>query len=183
MRLAIPAILTILTTAPLLAQPCATVAPDTQPTADFPTGPTYAALAHFLMLKIPTPDIPKMAPLDREFVLHCGSPLEAARVWAAVKRRPVTFPSALVIAAGPDSIEVAVSDEAIRTRKADYIFHPAAPLASIPPVGSLVEISGTYTSYASEPILIVMSNATVTPALFDTPKHRRSIPASSPPQK
>jgi hypothetical protein len=184
MRLAALAILTVLTASPLLAQPCSTVPPNIQPNSSTLNTQTYTELAHGFMLATHPQDIPKMAPLDSEFILHCGSPQEAARVWAVFKDRPVTFlDTAVVIAASADEIAVAIDDEAKRTHKADYILRPADQFTSIPPVGSVVEISGTYKSYVSEPILITLNNVIVTPVSSGTSKHRRQNPASPPPQK
>jgi len=128
-----------------------------------------------------TPDLGALAVSDREFVLQYGRPAveaqpaadgkpavearpaDADRVFDAVKGKSVEFPDVLVIAATADQVQVAVSDDAVQSKTADFAFNMKEPLKVIPAIGSKVTLTGTYGSYTQKPILITMTDSAVVP--------------------
>ena len=108
-----------------------------------------------------TPSSGRACLADKEFILANGSPDEAAKVWDSVKGKAVQIPDALVIAATNSSIQVAVSDDAVLSKTADFTFNMAAPLKAVPPPGSKITISGTYASFTKSPLMITMSGAEI----------------------
>jgi hypothetical protein len=122
-----------------------------------------------------TPDLATLAISDKEFILQNGSPEDAAKVWDTIKGKSVQFPDATVIGVTDTALQVAVSDDAVQSKTADFTFQLAAPLKNPPAVGSKVTVTGTYASYTPNPIMITMSDGAVvepkkTPAK-PTPAH------------
>jgi hypothetical protein len=118
-----------------------------------------------------TPDLASLAISDREFALQYGSALDpktqksyADEAFDSVKGKSVQFPDALVIAATADSVQVAITDDAVQNSTADFTFNMAEPLKTIPTVKSKVTLTGTYDSYTPSPVMITMSGAAVVPA-------------------
>ena len=166
---------------------------NTTPPADFKIAPapTDKDIADNLMKTTADADIPKLATGDKEFVLANASPENAAKVWDSVKGKSFQIPGALVIESSPTVLKVAVSDDAVQNKKADYTFNikpleaPEEPKAKTPvalaaykkakaaydkevadigdatAVGKTVTLAGTYSSYTPNPIMIVMDNGEV----------------------
>ena len=133
-------------------------------------------------LLTPEADLPKLALSDREFALANGNPDDSAKVWNSMKGKSVTIPDALVIESSPTVIKVAVSDDAVQGKTADFTFNMAAPeegdkkltpaqtaaakkiadeTAAATVVGQKVTLSGTFDSYTPKPLMIIMSNGAV----------------------
>jgi hypothetical protein len=85
-----------------------------------------------------------------------------------------------VIESSPTVLEVAVSDDAVQSKTADFTFNMAAPddtkktpaqaaaakkladdIAAATAVGQKVTLTGTYASYTPSPIMITMSEGAV----------------------
>ena len=98
-----------------------------------------------------TPDPATLALSDKEFVLQYGSKTDADKVFDSIKGKSVEIPGAIVVAATADQVQVAVSDDAknAQPKVADFTFAMKAPLTTVPAVGAVVNISGTYSSYSS----------------------------------
>jgi hypothetical protein len=119
-----------------------------------------------------TPDLSKMALEDREFVLQYGTQkddsgkTDADKVFDVFKGKDVEIPGAIVVAATPDQLQVAVSDDAQQQKPpvADYTFNMKTPLRKVPAVGDKVTLTGVYTSYTAKPVMIVMSDSEIVPA-------------------
>jgi hypothetical protein len=141
----------------------AAAAANLNPPADFAKNikpaPTPQDLATQVVAS--TSDLSTLAVSDREFILQNGKPEDAAKVWDVMKGKANQFPDAQVIAATDSSVQVAVSEDAVQNKTADYTFNMAAPLKTVPDVGSKVTISGTYASYTPNPIMITMSDAEI----------------------
>jgi len=114
-----------------------------------------------------TPDLAVLAPSDREFALQYGAGLDpktqksyADEVFDAVKGKSVELPKVLVISATANVVTVAVSDDAVQSKTADYTFNMKEPIkdADIPAAGALVTLDGTYASYTPSPLMITMSD-------------------------
>jgi hypothetical protein len=108
-----------------------------------------------------TPDLSTLAVSDKEFILQNGKPEDAAKVWDTLKGKSNQFPDATVVSVSDTALTVAVSDDAVQSKTADYTFQLAAPLKTPPAVGAKVTVSGTYASYAPSPIMFTMSDGAI----------------------
>jgi hypothetical protein len=138
-------------------------------------------MAHDLVTSTAEADLPKLAISDREFVLANGKPEDAAKVWNTMKGKAVTIPDAVVIESSPTVLKVAVSDDAVQSKTADFTFNLKAPdeagkqtaaqaaaakkladeTAAATAVGQKVTLSGTFDSFTPKPIMILMSDGAV----------------------
>ncbi|HEY4010471.1 MAG TPA: hypothetical protein VGM11_10005 [Acidobacteriaceae bacterium] len=118
-----------------------------------------------------TPDLATLALSDKEFVLTYGQPADADKVFDTVKGKAVEIPGAVVIAATPDQLQVAVSDDAKQSKTADFTFNMKEPLKTVPNVGDTVTLDGTYASYTQKPLMITMSDASVVTPKKAAPVH------------
>ncbi len=108
-----------------------------------------------------TPDLATLALSDKEFVLTYGKQEDADKVFNTVKGKSVEIPNAVVTAATADQLQVAVSDDAVQSKTADFTFNLKEPLKTVPAVGDKVTLDGTYASYTQKPLMITMSDAIV----------------------
>jgi hypothetical protein len=163
------------------------------PPADFAIKPAPKPedMAHDLVTSTPEADLPKLAISDREFVLANGKPEDADKVWNTMKGKSLSFPDALVIESSPTVLKVAISEDAVQSKTADFTFNlkpaeeklPAAAAkkladetAAATAVGQKVTLSGTFDSYTPKPLMIIMSDGAVVLAkkttAKPTPTHR-----------
>jgi hypothetical protein len=105
-----------------------------------------------------TPDLAALAISDKEYVLQNGKQADADKVFDTIKGKSVELPDVTVIAATADAVQVAVSDDAVQSKTADFSFTMKEPLKTLPVVGTKVTLSGTYASYTQTPLLITMSD-------------------------
>jgi len=132
-----------------------------------------------------TPDLAKLAPGDKEFVFQYGNVPDpktgtidpatgqvdpktqktyADEVFDTVKGKSVAFTDILVISATADAVQVAVSEDAVQNKTADFTFNLKEPLTTVPKAGEKVNLSGTYASYTSSPpVVITMSDSSLVP--------------------
>jgi hypothetical protein len=108
-----------------------------------------------------TPDLATLAISDKEFILQNGKPEDAAKVWDTMKGKSVQFPDTTVIAVTDTALQVAVSDDAVLSKTADFVFNLKEPLKTPPAVGAKVTVTGTYASFTPNPIQITMSDGAV----------------------
>lgn len=122
-----------------------------------------------------TPDLATLALSDKEFVLTYGQPADADKVFDTIKGKAVEIPGAVVIAATPDQLQVAVSDDAKQSKTADFTFNMKEPIKpeNMPAVGSTVTLDGTYASYTQNPVMITMSDGALVLPKKATPVRRR----------
>jgi hypothetical protein len=78
-----------------------------------------------------------------------------------VKGKTVEIPDGMIIAATDSSLQVAVSDDAVQSKTADFTFTMKEPLKEVPTVGAKITLTGTYDSYTPSPLMITMTNAEV----------------------
>ena len=84
------------------------------------------------------------------------------------------FPDATVVSVTDTALLVAVSDDAVQSKTADFTFQLAAPLKTPPAVGAKVTVTGTYASFTPNPLMITMSDGAIVepkPAKKPTPVH------------
>jgi hypothetical protein len=108
-----------------------------------------------------TPDLATLALSDKEFILQNGTPEDAEKVFATIKGKTVQIPDGTVIAATDSSVQVAVSDDAVQSKTADFTFATKEPLKAVPAVGAKIALTGTYASYTQSPLMLTMSDAEV----------------------
>jgi hypothetical protein len=127
-----------------------------------------------------TPDLSTLAISDKEFILQNGAPEDAAKVWDTIKGKSVQIPDAVVIESSPTVLKVAVSDDAVQSKTADFTFNMAPlpepgktpaqaaaakkmadDITAATAVGQKVTLTGTYASFAPTPIMITMSDGAV----------------------
>ena len=146
------------------------------PPADFQIKPAPKPSDIVKQVIASTPDLATLAISDKEFILQNGTPEDAAKVWDTIKGKSVQFPDATVVAVTDTALQVAVSDDAVQSKTADFTFNLTTPVKTPPVVGAKVAVSGTYASFTPNPIMITMSDGTViepkkTPAK-PSPAHR-----------
>ncbi len=98
---------------------------------------------------------------DKEFILQNGKPEDAAKVWDTIKGKSVQFPDATVISVSDTALQVAISEDAVASKTADFTFQLKQPLKTPPAVGSKVTVSGTYDSFTPNPVMITMSDGAI----------------------
>jgi tetratricopeptide (TPR) repeat protein len=109
-----------------------------------------------------TPDLATLAISDKEFVLQYGKPEDADKVFATVKGKSTQFPQVTVMDGSTvDTLQVAVSDDAVGSKAADFTFKMKAPLKEVPASGTKLDIEGTYDSYTQKPMMIMMTDGAV----------------------
>jgi hypothetical protein len=106
------------------------------------------------------PDIAALSLSDKAFVLQNGQPGDVAKVWESMKGKSVQIPDALVIDVSTRFIKVALSDEAVRSKTADFLVYLKS-IKTPPLVGSKVTLAGTYDSLTQNPMLIIMREGVI----------------------
>jgi tetratricopeptide (TPR) repeat protein len=74
-----------------------------------------------------TSDLATLATSDKEMVFQFGSADDAAKVWVTIKGKSVQIPGALVVTSSPTVITVAVTEDAVQSKTADFTFNMAPP--------------------------------------------------------
>jgi tetratricopeptide (TPR) repeat protein len=127
--------------------------PDSYKPTPAPPPPSPDKLAHDAV--VGTPDLKSMALADKEFVLANGNDEDAGKVWAVMKDVRAQVPG-LVIAATPDSVQLAVSQDAQQSKTADFTINMTKPLTELPAVGATVKYDATFDSYTKTPPMIIL---------------------------
>lgn len=109
-----------------------------------------------------TPDLATLAVSDKEFILQYGKPEDADKVFATVKGKATQFPAVTVMdGSTADTLLVAVTDDAVASKTADFTFKMKEPLKEVPATGAKLDITGTYDSYTQKPLMISMTDGAV----------------------
>jgi tetratricopeptide (TPR) repeat protein len=137
--------------------------------APAPPPPSPQELAHNAVTS--TPDLKTMALTDKEFVLANGTTDDAGKVWDTMKGLTTKVPGK-VISATPDSVQLAVSDDAQQSNKADFTINMKTPLKTPPAIGSVVNLIATFDSYTQNPPMIIMKDGIAPPTAKPRPTHR-----------
>ncbi|MHB1935298.1 MAG: hypothetical protein ACYCOR_01785 [Acidobacteriaceae bacterium] len=133
-----------------------------------PPPPSPQELAHNAVTS--TPDLKTMALTDKEFVLANGTPDDASKVWDTMKDLTTKVPGK-VISATPDSVQLAVSDDAQQSNKADFTINMKTPLKTPPAPMSMVNYIATFDSYTQNPAMIIMKDGIAPPTAKPRPTH------------
>ncbi|HEX5236833.1 MAG TPA: hypothetical protein VFW25_16050 [Silvibacterium sp.] len=126
-----------------------------------PPPPSPQELAHNAV--VGTPDLKTLALTDKEFVLANGTPEDAQKVWAVLNGVTAEVPG-MVISATPDSVQLAVSDDAKQSQKADFTINMKTPLKDVPGPQTNVTYIATFDSYTQNPPMIIMKDGGPKPA-------------------
>ena len=130
--------------------------PDSYKPVAAPPPPSPQQLAHNAVAS--TTDLDKgMSLSDKEFVLANGSQEDAGKVWAVLQGKTTEVPGT-VIQATADSVQLAVSEDAKQSQKADFTINMKTSLKDIPAAGTQVTFVATFDSYTQQPPMIVMKD-------------------------
>ena len=154
--------------APTAAAPAAAAATSasTQTSASTASAPTNYPAACIDSLK------KNLAFSDREYILANGDPADQQLVWSIMNGETAEVPG-LVISATPDSVQLAVSDDAKQSQKADFTINMKPALKTPPQPGTNVTYIATFDSYTQNPPMIIMKDGT--PPAPKHPVRRRPI--------
>ena len=117
-----------------------------------------------------TPDLSTLALADKEFILANGKLDDATKVWATLKGVATKVPG-IVISATPEQVQVAVSDDAQQSKKADFTINMKTPLKTLPAVDSSISYIATFDSYTQSPAMIIMKDGIAPAAVKPHPVH------------
>ncbi len=135
-----------------------------------PPPPSPQELAHTAVTN--TPDLKTMALTDKEFVLANGTTDDAGKVWDTMKGLTTRVPGK-VVSATADSVQLAVSDDAQQSNKADFTINMKTPLRTPPAINSMVNYVATFDSYTQNPPMIIMKDGEAPAATKPHAVHRR----------
>ena len=107
-----------------------------------------------------------MALTDKEFVLANGVQADQDKVWGTMKGLTTKVPGK-VVAATPDSVQLAVSEDSQQSNKADFTINMKTPLRTPPTMNSMVTYIATFDSYTQTPPMIIMKDGS--PAVTTKP--------------
>ena len=119
-----------------------------------------------------------MAFAEWELVLSAGDPEDKAKVWDAIKGKPLQLGQTLVLKSSATKLEIAASSDDIDAKRADIVLEMGGPmpLKMIPKEGSLLDFEGTPVSYEPTPFVMQMDKG----ALL-TKAAPKTAPAKKPP--
>lgn len=132
--------------------------PDSYKPTPAPPPPSPQQLAHNAVTS--TTDLKTLALTDKEFILANGSPEDAQKVWAVLDGVTAEVPGT-VVSATLDSVQLAVSDDAKQSQKADFTINMKKPLKEVPAVGTNVTYIATFDSYTQTPPMIILKDGEV----------------------
>ena len=135
--------------------------------------PNAADIAHQTVTS--TPDLATLALSDKEFILQNGTPEDAEKVFTTIKGKTVDIPDGVVVEASDSVLKLAVSDDAVQSKTADFTFNMKEPLKTIPTVGAKINVNGTYASYTQSPLMITMSDASIVAKKAATPARKAPV--------
>jgi len=118
-----------------------------------------------------TPDLKTLNLNDKEFILFNGKQEDADKMWAVMKGQTYEIPGK-VIAATPESVQLAVTDDAKASNTADFTINMKTPLTTPPAIGAMVMYIGTFDSYTQNPKMITLTDGQLPQAEKKAPVHR-----------
>lgn len=145
--------------------------PDSYKPVAAPPPPSPQDLAHQAIVS--TPDLKTLALADKEFILANGTPDDAAKVWDVLKGVTAEVPGT-VITATADSVQLAVSEDAKASQKADFTINMKSPLKEVPQTGAQVKYTATFDSYTQNPLMIILKDGEP-PSAPKKPAARRPV--------
>lgn len=113
-----------------------------------------------------------------------GSPADKAASFERIKGKPFKFQGS-VISATPETVEIALTQDAIDAKKAEVSVTMVEPLKKLPAAGAAFSFQGNPVSFTTDPFLITMDNGVdLTPAAAPGKKGpAKKAPAKKAPAK
>src|SRR5277367_2448331 len=145
--------------------------PDSYKPVAAPPPPSPQDLAHQAVTS--TPDLKTLALADKEFILANGTPEDAGKVWDVLKGVTAEVPGT-VVSATADTVQLAVSEDAKASQKADFTINMKSPLKEVPQPGTQVKYTATFDSYTQNPPMIIMKDGEP-PAPAKKPAAKRPV--------
>ena len=81
----------------------------------------------------------------------------------------------MVVSATPDSVQLAVSQDAQQSNKADFTINMKTPLKEAPAPGTKVTYIATFDSYTPNPAMIIMKDGELPAADKKPPVHHAPV--------
>jgi hypothetical protein len=98
-----------------------------------------------------------MALADKEFILANGDPADQAVIWSVMNGVTAEVPGK-VVSATPDSVQLAVTQDAQQSNNADFTINMKTPLKTPPATGSTQTFIATFDSYTQKPAMIILKD-------------------------
>lgn len=150
------------------AAPATGTAPAAAPAAAPTPAPSEAATT-----SVPaacSDNLKNMALSDKEFILANGALPDQQAIWSVMKGVTAEVPGT-VISATPDSVQLAVSQDAQQSQKADFTINMKTPLKEVPKAGDKVTYIATFDSYTQNPPMIILKDGEPKPTEHRTATH------------
>lgn len=112
-----------------------------------------------------------LALADKEFILANGDPADQQAVWSVMNGVTAQVPGQ-VVSATPEQVQLAVTQDAQQSNKADFTVNMKTPLKELPKQGDKVTLIATFDSYTQNPPMIVMKDGSLPAAEKKPPVHR-----------
>jgi len=140
--------------------------------------PKPSDLAHQAITS--TSDLTTLALSDKEFILGNATQEDQDKLWAVMKDVTAEIPG-VVVNATADQIQLAVSDDNIQSKTADFTINMKEPLKEVPTIGANIKVIGTFSSYTNTPAtattaastMIILSDGSI-------PETKKPVPAKRP---
>jgi hypothetical protein len=118
-----------------------------------------------------------MALADKEFILANGTTADQQVIWSVMNGVTAEVPG-VVVAATPDSVQLAVTQDSQQSNKADFTVNMKEPLKTVPTAATKVTYIATFDSYTQNPPMIILKDGELkaapkaaTPAHHTTTHH------------
>ena len=128
-----------------------------------------------------TPDLKTLNLNDKEFILFNGKPEDAGKMWDTMKEQTYAIPGK-VVSATPESVQLAVTDDAKASNTADFTVNMKTPLAPPPQIGTMVTYNATFDSYTQNPKMIILKDGASPAAEKKAPTRRAPVHHRTAPQ-
>lgn len=151
-------------------------APETAPAAA-PATPAASTPAPSLPAAC-SASLKNMALSDKEFILANGQPADQAAIWSVMNGITAEIPGK-VVSAAPDTVQLAVTQDAQQSNTADFTIKMKTPLKELPTTGTTTTFIATFDSYTQKPPMIILKDGApkVSPK---APVHHAAAPAHRP---
>ena len=122
--------------------------------------PTPEQLAHKAVED--TPNLDSLSLHDKEYILRHGSTTDANKVWDVLNGKVAEVPG-VVISGTRKSVQLAVSPDAQKDKKADFTINMKKPLKVAPKAGEKMTYIAKFASFTQNPLMIIMNEGLVKP--------------------
>jgi hypothetical protein len=102
-------------------------------------------------------NLKNMALSDKEFILSNGAMPDQQAIWGVMNGVTAEVPGT-VVSATADSVQLAVSQDAQQSNKADFTINMKEPLKEVPTAGTKVTYIATFDSYTQNPPMIILKD-------------------------